>query len=85
MAGGDLPTAVLESLLKGAEISGRVCGVVNCTPYDGHLERVCMRWQLDYGQDAMELRSFSIGSNAEAVAFSERLLGTELLKEKLSV
>lgn len=82
LAGSEMPTAVLESLLKGADFTGRICGVCNFTPYDGHLERVCMRWQVEYGQDALELRSFSMGAYADAVAFSERLLGNELLQER---
>lgn len=42
LAGADFPSAILEGLVKKATISSKRLGVVNLTPYDAHLEKVCL-------------------------------------------
>ena len=81
LAGPMLPTVVLEPLLTNVENSGNLIGVVNFTPYDAHLERVCLRWKTTHDLAAPDIRTFSIGSNSDAVAYSERVLGHELLQD----
>ncbi|CAK9107277.1 unnamed protein product [Durusdinium trenchii] len=43
LAGPAMPTAVLQSLLSGADV-GRVVGILNLSPYDGWLEKVALKW-----------------------------------------
>lgn len=81
LSGPQLPTIVLEPLVQNVEVEGRVIGVVNYTPYDGHLEKVCHSWQRVHGDDSPSFRSFSFGPNADAVAFSEKVIAMELLQE----
>ena len=83
LAGDALPTAVLESILQGAELAGRLVGVVNLTPYESHLESVVVHWQVHHGQDAPSLRSFSISPEACEDLFSERVLANQLLQDHL--
>ena len=85
LAGEKLPQIVLEPLFHGLEINASVCGVVNLTPYDGFLEKVAVKWQLNNGMDAFALRSFSVGSNTDAVLYSERILCNLLLEERALV
>lgn len=42
LAGTEFPRALLEGLVKKATISSKCLGVVNLTPYDSHLEKVCL-------------------------------------------
>ena len=82
LAGQELPRIVLEPLLQGIEISGSEIGILNYTPYDGYLEKACVNWQKRLGMDAYMLKSFSFGSNTDAVMFSERVVCNELLQER---
>lgn len=84
LAGPELPTIVLESILHGSTFSGNSCGIVNLTPYDGHLERVCTKWKLSHGQDALTLRSFSLGINIDHVSYSERVVANDLLQDQFA-
>lgn len=81
LAGSEMPTVVLLSILTGFEGKGNTVGVVNLTPYDGHLESVCVHWRLKHGEDQPILRSFSLGDNADEVLFSERVVANQLLQE----
>ncbi|CAJ1387015.1 unnamed protein product [Effrenium voratum] len=81
LAGQEMPRFILEALLHELPISSKVCGVVNFTPYDGHLEHVCAHWRADHGTGSFLLKSFSISPNVDAVTFSERVLLNELLKD----
>ena len=74
LAGEKLPQIVLEPIFQGLEINASVSGVVNLTPYDGFLEKVVAKWQQNNGMEALALKSFSIGSNTDAVLYSERVL-----------
>ena len=84
LAGPELPTIVLESILHGSTFSGNSCGIVNLAPYDGHLERVCTKWKLSHGQDALTLRSFSLGINIDHVSYSERVVANDLLQDQFA-
>ena len=81
LAGPELPTVVLEALLENSSFSGKVCGIVNLAPYDGHLEKVCVKWKLNHGADSIALRSMSLGLNVEHVSFSERIITNDLLQD----
>ena len=81
LAGEKLPQIVLEPIFQGLEINASVSGVVNLTPYDGFLEKVVVKWQQNNGMEALALKSFSIGSNSDAVLYSERILCNMLLEE----
>ncbi len=81
LAGSEMPTAVIQSVLTGFQGKGNMVGVVNLTPYDGHMESVCVHWKQKHGQDEPILRCFSYGDNPEEVLFSERLVANQLLQE----
>ena len=59
LAGTELPRIVLEPLFHGVEFSGSVGGVVNFTPYDAFLEKVCVKWQLTLGMDHLALKQMN--------------------------
>ncbi len=48
LAGPDFPVSILEGVLKKASLPSKCVAVVNLTPYDAHLERVCLK-QLGLG------------------------------------
>jgi hypothetical protein len=81
LAGQQLPTAVLSSILHGADLAAKLVGVVNLTPYDAHLESTCVHWQHNHGSDHPLLKSFSISDGADEVLFSERVLANQLLQD----
>lgn len=83
LAGPELPTVVLEALLSGSTFSGKTVAVVNLSPYDGHLERVALKWKMTHGEDAHTLRSFSLGMNIDHVSYSERVVANQLLQDCL--
>ena len=81
LAGQQLPTAVLSSILHGADLAAKLVGVVNLTPYDAHLESTCVHWQQNHGSDHPLLKSFSVSDGADEVLFSERVLANQLLQD----
>lgn len=84
LAGPGMPTIVLQSVLAGLQGHAGVVGVINMSPYDSHLEKVCVHWKLEHGNDSPQLKCFSISDQAEEVLFSERLLTHQLLQDKSS-
>ena len=81
LSGPDLASVVLQPLLHGVPIPSKTCGLLNMTPYDAHVEKVCMKWQAHHGMDAVAFKTFSSSPHTEAVLFSERLLATHLLQD----
>ena len=43
LAGPDFPQAILDGLLKRASLPSKCLAIVHLTPYDAHLERVCLK------------------------------------------
>ena len=81
MAGPEFPTLVLQACLRGLEGQSKTVGVINLTPYDAHLESVCLHWQLRHGLDNPRMDTLSISDQNEEVLFSERLLAQQILKD----
>lgn len=81
LSGPEMPTTVLQSVLAGFQGKGNLVGVVNLTPYDGHLESVCVHWRLKHEEDQPIIKCFSLGDNADEVLFSERIVANQLLQE----
>ena len=83
LAGSEFPTMVLQACLQGLEGQSRTVGVVNLTPYDAHLERVCLHWQLRHGLDSPKIDTLSVSDQNEEVLSSERFLAQQMMKDFL--
>lgn len=77
LAGPAMPTAVLQSLLSGADV-GRVVGILNLSPYDGWLEKVALKWS---PRSQRDLRTLSLSTNLNYTTFSEKQCAFVLLED----
>lgn len=60
LSGHEFPTAVLSSLFMGASLCDKKSvAVVNLTPYDASLERVCLKWKTK-NQEVLKTLSLSM-------------------------
>lgn len=71
-----MPQAVLTSLLQGSGCNENIC-VVNCSPYDGWVERATM----SMGGTKHKFRSLTISSDVTTTQHSEKLLAMHLLED----
>eukprot|EP00435_Cladocopium_sp_Y103_P053866 s10_g17.t1 len=78
LAGPEFPTKVLQACLQGLQGQSKTVGIVNLTPYDAHLESVCIHWNLQHGLDSPQMTTLS--DQNEEVLFSERLLAQQMMK-----
>ena len=72
-----MPTAVLNGLLAGADL-GQTVGLVNLSPYDGCLEKVCLSWHLD--QPERKFSSLVISTDSDLVNYSEKVVSLYLFE-----
>lgn len=43
LSGLAFPEAIMTGLLTKAKVPSKLLGILNCTPYDGWLERFCLQ------------------------------------------
>lgn len=79
LCGEDLPDQVLSALLSKTEVTGMV-GVVNLSPYDTHLENVCLKWAKKSNK-AIVMPTLSVSKNITVLDYCERRLALQLLQD----
>ena len=76
LSGPDVPRALLEALLAKVSVSN--LAVVNATPYDGWLERTCLKWHLDH--EAFKVVHLSLTMQPVLTDYVQKVLALELMQ-----
>ncbi|CAK9029592.1 unnamed protein product [Durusdinium trenchii] len=76
LSGPDVPRALLEALLAKVSVSN--LAVVNATPYDGWLERTCLKWHLDH--EAFKVVHLSLTKQPVLTDYVQKVLALELMQ-----
>lgn len=79
LAGDSLPSILLSSIIaKSGASDASLMGVMNLTPYDGWVERVCKN-----GVDGVSFKSLSLSKSLQVTQYVEKTLAMELLEAGL--
>lgn len=81
LAGEAFPQEVLRSLLAKSSLATPHVGVINTTPYEGHLEQACLHWK---GQ-GQTLKTLSISTKTTIVEYCEQTIAMELLEDSVLI
>ena len=81
LAGAELPASLLSSLLTGAVEVGAEIGVLNITPYDGWLEKTCLRWHINSPE--RRFRTLSVSPDVQVLQYSQKVCALELMEDGL--
>ncbi len=79
LTGPEMPEAVLQSLLQGSACGENVV-LINLTPYDSCVERVCLSYHL---KSSYRFRTLSISTEAAPLECSQRLVAMLLMEDQL--
>lgn len=78
LTGSGMPEAVLKSLLSGSSV-GEKLFVVNLTPYEACLEKVCL--QFSHKNPGYQVRAMSLSTDVATAAYCEKLVALFLLED----
>lgn len=73
-----MPKAVMESLITGSPKVGKVLGILNLSPYDACLEKVCLKWG---PRSERDVRTLSVSTKLDHSAYSEKLCAFTLMED----
>lgn len=81
LTGSASPESILASFLQGAaENMASTIGVINLSPYDSCLEKVCLRFHLDNA--GKKIRCLSLGTDVDVVLHNQKLVAMYLMEER---
>ena len=80
LTGTGLCKVVLEALISGACDPGEHVGVLNLSPYDACLEKVCLGWSLDHVGQRMTCVSMS--TDVDVATYCEKLVALYLFEAR---
>ena len=75
LAGKDVPIQLLQSVLSKTKL--KQAAVVNATPYDCYLEKVCLEYHKDHD---VSLAHLSVSLSPSLVDYVQKVLAMELLQ-----
>ena len=78
LTGHGMPEAVLKSLLSGSTVGEKVF-VVNLTPYEACLEKVCL--QFSHKNPGYQVRAMSLSTDVAVASYCEKLVALFLLED----
>lgn len=78
LCGYEMPQGVLKALLNNSK-TGKCVTLVNLSPYDSWLEKVCLSWHVDHGDH--EFRCVTLSHDLALVSYSERSVAMHLLED----
>lgn len=82
LSGREFPVAILEALWNKAKIPAGKMMLVNVTPYDGWLEKICLEWGRNHAKQ--EIQSLSIAESSKSIPldYCQKTLAMELLEDR---
>ena len=81
LSGSSVPTGVLKAILAGSPEVGKALRVINLSPYDAWLERVCLKWHIE--NPGRDVRCLSLTTNMQAMEYSQKICAMLALEDPL--
>lgn len=78
LSGPTMPQTILSSLLNGTSQVGQHIGIINLTPYEGDLERVCFKWPAR--DPAHTLTSLSLTADLTIMEYCQKVCAMDLFE-----
>jgi len=81
LSGATLPAEVLKAIFAGCPEVGKTVRVINLSPYDAWLERICLKWHIENPE--RDVRRLSLTTNMQAMEYSQKVCAMLLLEDSL--
>jgi len=75
LCGPDMPREVIQALTGKARLGGLL--VINCSPYDGWLEKVCLTW---HQSEKFAIDHLSVSLNSKHIDYVQKTIALKLLE-----